>query len=113
MVADFLIKHEIDAIDIAPGKYFPDPLNVSDSAIYEVKTFWFEKGIEITGMQSLLFGMENLNIFGPSNMQLKILNHMECLFTIARKLGATRLVLVHQKIGIGQVYPTMKHLIRL
>ena len=55
-VAMLLDRFSIDAIDIAPGKYFPDPASVKDHDIVRVKQWWTDKGIEITGMQALLFG---------------------------------------------------------
>jgi len=63
-VAALLQRHQVDAIDIAPGKYFPQPGKATAAEIGAVKSWWAERGIEITGMQALLFGTTGLNVFG-------------------------------------------------
>ncbi|WP_357432391.1 hypothetical protein, partial [Micromonospora sp. NPDC049679] len=63
-IAALLCRNSINAIDIAPGKYFPIPVAALDEDIARVKEWWAERGIEITGMQALLFGTTGLNLFG-------------------------------------------------
>lgn len=92
LVAALLAKYDIDAIDIAPGKYFPLPDLATDEDIEKVKAYWAKKGIEITGMQSLLFGTQGLNVFGTADIQTKLLSHLGSICRIAGKLGASRLV---------------------
>ncbi|MBD3726601.1 MAG: sugar phosphate isomerase/epimerase [Moraxella osloensis] len=92
LVAELLAKYGIDGIDIAPSKYFPHPDLATDEDIEEVKAYWAEKGIEITGMQSLLFGTQGLNVFGTADIQTKLLAHLESICRIAGKLGSSRLV---------------------
>ncbi|MGY5332319.1 sugar phosphate isomerase/epimerase family protein [Pseudomonas protegens] len=91
-IADLLNRYSIDAIDIAPGKYFPDPTAAKDEEIAKVKQWWFDRGIEITGMQALLFGTTGLNVFGTPDSQKALLNHLDAVCRIASGLGATRLV---------------------
>ncbi|CAN5866277.1 hypothetical protein BH23ACT12_BH23ACT12_03220 [soil metagenome] len=91
-VADLLSRHAIDAIDIAPSKYFPDPPRAGIQEIGAVRRWWEEKGIQITGMQSLLFGVSGLNLFGPPAIQDAMLRHLDAVCRIAAGLGATRLV---------------------
>ena len=68
VIAQLLGRYGIDAVDVAPGKYFPDPANASDDEIKRVRAWWAERGMEITGMQALLFGTSGLNMFGsPSS----------------------------------------------
>ena len=57
-VAALLRRHRVDAIDIAPGKYFPRPGDASEADIVAVRDWWRRHGVEITGMQALLFGGE-------------------------------------------------------
>ena len=75
-IAQLLIRHEIDAIDVAPGKYFPNPANATNEEIICVRNWWREHGIEITGMQALLFGTKGLNIFGSEEVQNTMLKHL-------------------------------------
>ncbi|HXA47707.1 MAG TPA: sugar phosphate isomerase/epimerase, partial [Burkholderiaceae bacterium] len=63
-IAASLRRVGVDAIDVAPSKYFTDFAKASDEEIAGVKKWWSERGIAITGMQSLLFGTTGLNVFG-------------------------------------------------
>jgi D-psicose/D-tagatose/L-ribulose 3-epimerase len=91
-MATLLNKFSVDAIDIAPGKYFPEPAKATDADIQAVKQWWAERGIEITGMQALLFGTVGLNVFGSGDVQDALLTHLAAVCRIASGLGATRLV---------------------
>lgn len=91
-VAALLRENGIDAIDIAPGKYFPDPHAASDEDIASVKAVWRARGMEITGMQALLFGTSGLNLFGSEASRAAMLAHFTAICRIGGKLGATRLV---------------------
>ncbi|KEY57807.1 sugar phosphate isomerase/epimerase [Serratia sp. DD3] len=87
-----LHKYQVDAIDIAPGKYFADPINASNTDIAKVKNWWGDHNIEIVGMQALLFGTQGLNVFGSEESQQAMLSHLTAVCRIAVGLGATRLV---------------------
>ena len=91
-VAALLQRHHVDAIDIAPGKYFPQPNKATATEIGRVKKWWAERGIEITGMQALLFGTTGLNVIGPPDSQDAMLNHLAGVCRIGAGLGATRVV---------------------
>lgn len=91
-IAALLRRYGIDAIDIAPGKYFPKPEEATNIEIARVKDWWSERGVEITGMQALLFGTVGLNLFGSSGSQAKMLQHLGAVCSVAERLGATRLV---------------------
>ncbi len=91
-IANLLNRYGIDAIDIAPGKYFPDPAKATDEDIARVKQWWVAHGIDITGMQALLFGTVGLNVFGSSEVQDALLQHLAAVCRIGAGLGATRIV---------------------
>lgn len=91
-VAALLRRHRIDAIDIAPGKYFPRPGEASEADIVAVRDRWRRHGVEITGMQALLFGTTGLNLFGPPDSREAMLRHLGAVCRIGGVLGATRLV---------------------
>ncbi len=91
-VANLLNLFNVDAIDIAPGKYFLDPVIATVSDILAVKEWWQERGIEIIGMQALLFGTTGLNVFGSKDVQKNLLDHLAAVCRIGAGLGATRLV---------------------
>ncbi|KAA0181853.1 sugar phosphate isomerase/epimerase [Cupriavidus gilardii] len=91
-VVTLLQRFGVDAIDIAPGKYFPEPARASIAEVHRVKLWWSDRGIQITGMQALLFGTAGLNVFGPPDIQSALLHHMTAICRIGAELGATRLV---------------------
>lgn len=82
----------VDAIDIAPGKYFPAPADAKIEDISKVKNWWAERGIEITGLQALLFGTTGLNVFAGTKNQTSLLNHLAGVCRVGAGLGATRIV---------------------
>lgn len=92
VVAALLQRFAVDAIDVAPGKYFPEPDKATDEDIVRVKGWWAERGIEITGMQALLFGTTGLNVFGSTESQGALLTHLAAVCRIGAGLGATRVV---------------------
>jgi len=91
-IADLLTEKGIDAIDVAPGKYFPDPAKATQTEIASVRRWWAERGIEITGMQALLFGTTGLNVFGDAATQAALMAHLTAVCRVGSGLGATRLV---------------------
>jgi D-psicose/D-tagatose/L-ribulose 3-epimerase len=91
-VCHILQRHGIDAIDIAPGKYFPDFAAASAEQIARLCTWWSERGIEIIGMQSLLYGTKGLNLFSEPDVQQRMLDHLQEVCRIGDGLNARRLV---------------------
>jgi D-psicose/D-tagatose/L-ribulose 3-epimerase len=91
-IADLLNRFKVDAIDIAPGKYFPEPAAARIEDMVRVQAWWAQRGIEITGMQALLFNTTGLNIFGNSAVQVAMLQHLAAVCRIGEGLGARRLV---------------------
>jgi D-psicose/D-tagatose/L-ribulose 3-epimerase len=91
-VVALLNKYGVDAIDVAPGKYFPDPKNASPEDIARVRKWWSGNGMEITGMQALLFGTTGLNLFGSQDTQTAMLEHLHAVCKIGVGLGAQKLV---------------------
>lgn len=91
-IAVVLNEHDVRLIDVAPTKYFPDLTEASDIQVLSVKRWWADRGIEIYGMQSLLFGTAGLNMFGPTEVRNRMLAHLQLVAKIASKLGVRRLV---------------------
>lgn len=91
-VAALVNTHGIDAIDVAPGKYFPDPKIASAADIARVRDWWSQRGITITGLQALLFGTTGLNLFGSNETQAAMLSHLAAVCRIGGVLGARKLV---------------------
>lgn len=91
-IAALLKCHGVDAIDIAPGKYFLQPSQATSAEICLLKDWWIDRGIEITGMQALLFGTSGLNVFGSPEVQEALLQHLDAVCRIGGELGAQRVV---------------------
>ncbi len=91
-LAALLQRFQVDAIDSAPGKYFPKPVEATEAEILRVRQWWADRGIEITGMQALLFGTTGLNVFGPPESQAGLLQHLGAVCRIGAILGAPRIV---------------------
>nr|WP_145550990.1 TIM barrel protein [Variovorax boronicumulans] len=91
-VAALLRRYGVDAIDIAPGKYFSDPARADSQGMHRVKSWWSDRGISIVGMQALLFGTTGLNVFGDENSRQALLAHLSSICRIGAGVGATRLV---------------------
>lgn len=89
-IATLLKTLHVNAIDIAPGKYFKNIQQTTSQEIRKVKTWWHDRGVEIVGMQALLFGTEGLNLF--SNSSQRMLEHLQAVMKIASELHATKLV---------------------
>ena len=84
--------YRIDAIDIAPGKYFPNLWKTTEVEILRVRQWWGDRGLEITGMQALLFGTSGLNLFGSQESQVALLRYLKLVCRIGAILGAPRIV---------------------
>ena len=91
-IARLLRRYQVDAIDIAPGTYFPDPGEASDKDLLRVRQWWMDRGVEITGMQALLFGAPALNLFGEINVRENMLQRLASVCRVGAGVGATRLV---------------------
>jgi D-psicose/D-tagatose/L-ribulose 3-epimerase len=91
-IAGVLQRYKVDAIDIALGKYFSKPDLATSSEIANVRRWWEGRGIEITGMQALLFGTTGLNVFGPPATQEATLKRLGAVCRIGGLMGATRMV---------------------
>jgi D-psicose/D-tagatose/L-ribulose 3-epimerase len=91
-MAALFARYLVNAVDIAPAKYFPDPLNATSSEIAAVRGRWAEWGIAITGMQALLFGSTGLNVFGTKEIRRALLERLTAVCRIGAGLRAPRLV---------------------
>ena len=91
-VAALLGEHGVDAIDVAPGKYFEDFATTSTKDINDVRLWWMDRGVEIVGMQALLFGTQGLNLFGEPAVRDQMLTYLAHVCRIAQGLGARFLV---------------------
>ncbi len=90
-VAALLQARGVDAIDVAPGKYFADVKAATAADVAEVRQQWTTRGITLWGMQALLYGTSGLNVFGDAAVQARLLQHLDHVCRIAAGLGIQRL----------------------
>lgn len=107
-IYEILKKNHIRKIDIAPPKYFTNPAEATIKEISEVYEKWASKGISITGMQSLLFGTQGLNLFSDASIQKKMLNHLDNICKIGKNLNSKYLVFGSPKNRDAQGLSTQK-----
>ena len=89
ILQDFDVQH----IDLVMGRYFNKPLETSLDDWLGVKKFWNSKGIQIAGMQSLLFGVPPVSLFGAVEDRKLLSQALEEVFFRAEAIGVKRLVL--------------------
>lgn len=88
-IAGLLRQRGIERVDIAPGKYFPDPDAATPAEVAAVRRLWHDRGFAITGMQSLLFGTTGLNLFHDRDGAM--LRRLEAVCRIGDGLGVSTL----------------------
>jgi len=91
-VADLLGRAGLDAVDIAPGKYFSDLSVASRADAERVRDWWRTRDFEILGMQALLFGTQGLNLFSNETVRAAMLDRLTAVARVAGWMGARRLV---------------------
>src|SRR5215475_13701593 len=90
-VAEVLAQHGVDAIDVAPGRYFANPAEASANEVAGVLSWWQERGVQGVGLQALLFGTAGLNLFGDPPAQARMIEHLAGVSRLAAALGARRM----------------------
>lgn len=91
-IKNILADQDIHYIDVAHSKYFNSPSDLKKSDIEHIKKKWNLCDISIYGMQSLMYGTQDLNMFGSKSCQNKMLLHLKDVCYIAENLGARKLV---------------------
>ena len=89
--AAILSSHGIDAVEIAPTKYWPAPCNPTTGEIDSRKRFWDDRHVPIQAMQALLFGMPRLSIFDKAVVD-ETRDYLIRILSIGASLGAQRFV---------------------
>jgi len=88
-VIKILKKNKIKHIDIVLGRYFNNIEKLDNKEILNLRAFWKNKGIKIYGMQSILYGYEDFNIFKSDLDRNKLLDVIKKVNMIAKNLGVS------------------------
>lgn len=90
--ADLLARLGVRGIEVAPTKIWDDPLSASRDEVTAVLDYWRGREIEIVAMQSLLYGRDDLRVFGPPDVRRRTLDYLLGMVELAGALGAGPLV---------------------
>jgi D-psicose/D-tagatose/L-ribulose 3-epimerase len=91
-VARLLAARGIDAIDLAPTRYFDPRAPLDRAAARRIRAFWNGHGLQIIGLQSLLHGLPGLQLFGDAPSRAAMARRLEDMIELAGLLGASQLV---------------------
>jgi D-psicose/D-tagatose/L-ribulose 3-epimerase len=92
LVAAMLERQGVRAIEIAPTKIWPNPLEVSPAEVSAYRRTWEIRGMRIVAAQSLLFGRPELIIFSDETTRRRTLAYLEAMIGLCADLGAEALV---------------------
>ena len=87
-----LLKYGVQGVEVAPTRLWPNWEGMSRQSAARIRKQYSESILSIPAMQSLLFGMQDLNVFGSDADRACIIDHMENLFAVAGTLGVGALV---------------------
>lgn len=82
-------------LEIAPGLFFPqepDPMTATDAACAEAIAQAARFGLTLSSMQSLLFGTDGAELFGPPPARQKLEQAMRKVIALAGRLSVPNLV---------------------
>lgn len=82
----------VDAVEVAPTRLWPKPLEVEPSDVDAYVRLWRDQGVEVVSMQALLFGRPDLQLFGDSAERAVLLTYLAGIHRLAARMGACRLV---------------------
>lgn len=91
-VGVYLASRGVDAVELAPTKYWPAPESPRESAIAEVRRRWEDRGQRVVALQSLLFGMPAASVFGGGAGGQAAADTVRRMVHIGAGLGAKALV---------------------
>ncbi len=82
-----LADHGLQGVELAPTAVWPDSPNVAPDRISEFTTRVADFGLEVSGVQSLLYGRPDLHLFDRSTWP-HLLEHLRRVIGLAGMLGA-------------------------
>lgn len=91
-VAAVLKAHGFTGIEIAPTTRWESPIEATKKDIAACRAEWQKRGFSIVAMQSLLFGRNDLQLFGSAVVRRALREYMTALIEMAQGLGAQALV---------------------
>src|SRR5450830_1280478 len=91
-VLAILADQKIQGVEVAPTRLWPNWEGASPQAAAAYARTMKEAGFETPSMQSLLFGREDLQVFGSAHQQADLLEHLTRVAELAAAMQAKVLV---------------------
>ena len=91
-VLSLLNKLNVKGFEIAPTKFWDNPLTVKRNDIHDVRSFIEAHNLSIVGMHSLFFPRNDLGLFKSLPITEKTVQYMEKLIEICAELGGKTLI---------------------
>lgn len=102
-VAPILESVGISGLEVAPTAVWSDAPQIPSKAVQEYAKQWGDHGIRVSGIQSLLFGRPDLQVFARDSWPA-LLNHLRANILVAKEIGASVAVFGSPKNRIrGQI----------
>lgn len=102
LVADALTRTAVGGVEIAPPRVWDAPATVTSEDASAYRQEWARRRLPVVALQSLLYGREDLVIFGSAAMREATLDYLRASISLARDVGAHALVFgspVNRQVG--------------
>lgn len=91
-MAQLLAACGVDAVEVAPTRLWPKPLEASPAEVDAYVALWRQAGVEVVSMQALLFGRPDLQLFADPDSRQQTLSYLAGIARLAARMGARKLV---------------------
>ncbi|MCA9736796.1 MAG: sugar phosphate isomerase/epimerase [Gemmatimonadetes bacterium] len=90
--ADVLTSLGVEAVEVAPTTRWADPARVPPDEARAYRASWAERGLEVSSLQALLYGRDDLKLFADEGVRTALHAHLVGVARLAAELGAGPLV---------------------
>ena len=91
-VAAVLRQAGVGGVEIAPTKWRERPLDAAAADVAAYRRAWEDRGLRVVSLQSLFFGMPNLQLFGDDASRVAMSDYLRRTIDLGAALGASVLV---------------------
>jgi D-psicose/D-tagatose/L-ribulose 3-epimerase len=92
LVLPILKEYGVQGIEVAPSKYWRNPIEATRDDILEKKNYLNSAGFDVPAAQSLLFGHPELTIFQDNETRNRTMDYLVRLGILCSQMGAKVLV---------------------
>ncbi|WP_412971983.1 sugar phosphate isomerase/epimerase family protein [Glaciecola sp. MF2-115] len=87
-----LKSSEATGIEVAPTRIWPGWQGASSNYASQIKTTYADSGFKIPALQAILFDKPELHVFGDTDNQAELIDHLDNVASYAKAFGARVLV---------------------